>query len=181
MFDSPDKLLLGLVTGFLFGFVLQKGQVAKFEVIVGQLTLRDWTVAKIMLTAVAVGALGVYALVSLGLAGLHLKPALVGGVLIGGVLFGAGLAVLGYCPGTTLAACGAGHRDAWFGVAGMLAGAAVYVWLFSVWQPVGKMFGDWGKIALPQVSGIPAWIWIAALLAAAALLTRLRTTDPRPV
>ena len=59
MFDSPSKLLLGLVTGVAFGFLLQKGQVTKFRVIVGQLLLRDWTVAKIMGTAVAVGAIGV--------------------------------------------------------------------------------------------------------------------------
>ena len=63
MFDSPDKLLLGLVTGVAFGFLLQKGRVAKFPVIVGQFLLKDWTVVKVMATAVAVGAVGVYALV----------------------------------------------------------------------------------------------------------------------
>jgi hypothetical protein len=95
MFDSAPKLLLGLLTGFLFGFVLQKGRVAKFEVITGQLLLRDWTVARIMITAIAVGSIGVYTLVSTGVAGLHLKPALLGGVVVGGILFGAGMAVPG--------------------------------------------------------------------------------------
>jgi len=33
-------LLLELTTGFLFGFLLQKGRVAKFEVIVGQFPLQ---------------------------------------------------------------------------------------------------------------------------------------------
>jgi len=32
MFDSPRMLLLGLTTGFVFGYLLQKGRVAKFEV-----------------------------------------------------------------------------------------------------------------------------------------------------
>jgi hypothetical protein len=62
VFDAPDKLLLGLVTGVVFGVLLQKGRVAKFPVIVGQFLLKDWTVAKIMGTAVVVGAVGVYAL-----------------------------------------------------------------------------------------------------------------------
>jgi hypothetical protein len=48
MFESPDKLILGFLTGVLFGFLLQKGRVAKFEVIVGQFLLRDWTVVKTM-------------------------------------------------------------------------------------------------------------------------------------
>ena len=64
MFDSPEKLLLGFITGVAFGFLLQKGKVAKFHVIVGQFLLKDWTVIKVMLTAVAVGAIGVWAMVA---------------------------------------------------------------------------------------------------------------------
>jgi hypothetical protein len=167
MFDPVDKLLLGLLTGFLFGFLLQKGRVAKYDVIVGQFLLRDWTVAKIMFTAIAVGSIGVYALVSIGAANLHIKPALMGGVLFGGVLFGAGLAVLGYCPGTTVAACGEGHRDAWVGLIGMLTGAFVYVWLFPVWKTLAGTVADWGAITVPQVSGTSPWPWLAALAIAA--------------
>ena len=81
MFDHPTKLLLGLVTGIAFGFLLQKGRVAKFHVIMGQFLLRDWTVVKIMATAVAVGAVGVWFLVQTGVATLHVKPAQFGGVI----------------------------------------------------------------------------------------------------
>jgi uncharacterized protein len=167
MFDSADKLALGLVTGFLFGFLLQKGRVAKFDVIVGHLVLRDWTVAKIMLTAIVIGSAGVYALISMGMAGLHIKPTLLAGVLSGGVLFGAGMAILGYCPGTTVAACGEGHRDARFGLGGMLMGATLYVWIFPLWKSLTGLMGDWGKLTLPQVSQSSPWPWIAALAAAA--------------
>jgi hypothetical protein len=166
MFDSVPKLLLGLFTGFLFGFLLQKGRVAKFEVITGQLLLRDWTVAKIMLTAIAVGAIGVYALISMGAAGMHIKPTLLSGVIAGGILFGCGMAVLGYCPGTTVAACGEGHRDALFGLAGMLAGAFAYIWFFPVWSAVAGYSGDAGKITLPQIANTSPWPWVVALAAA---------------
>lgn len=37
MFESPDRLVLGLATGIVFGFFLQKGRVAKYQVILGQL------------------------------------------------------------------------------------------------------------------------------------------------
>lgn len=178
MFDPMSKLVLGLVTGIIFGFLLQKGRVAKFHVIIGQFLLKDWTVVKIMATAVAVGAVGVYALVSMGAATLHIKPALLGGVLLGGILFGAGLAVFGYCPGTSVAASGEGRRDAMVGVVGMLFGAGIYVALYPTLQPIIKGLADWGKITLPQVTSLSPWAWIISLVAAITLglfaLERLR-------
>ncbi len=56
MFESPEKLALGLLTGIIFGFLLQRGHVAKYRTILGQLLLRDWTVVKVMGTAIVVGA-----------------------------------------------------------------------------------------------------------------------------
>ena len=149
MFDEPTKLVLGLLTGIVFGFLLQKGRAAKFHVIIGQFLLKDWTVVKIMGTAVIVGSIGVYALVAMDLASLHVKPLLLGGVLLGAVCFGIGMAVFGYCPGTSVAACGEGRRDAMVGVLGMLVGAAVYVALFPALQPIIKGLGDAGEITFP--------------------------------
>ncbi|MCE9565359.1 MAG: YeeE/YedE family protein [Planctomycetes bacterium] len=163
MFDSPERLLLGLVTGIIFGILLQKGQVAKFSVIVGQFTLRDWTVVKIMGTAVVVGSIGVYALVGSGHAHLHIKPFLLGGVLLGGVCFGIGLAVFGYCPGTGVAACGEGKPDAMVGVLGMLAGALAFVSAYPGLQPVIKGLGNMGKLTVPDATGTSPWLWIAGL------------------
>lgn len=165
MFDSPDKLVLGLVTGIVFGFLLQKGRVAKFEVIVGQFLFKDWTVIKMMAAAVVVGTVGVYALVSADLATLHIRPALLGGVLLGAVSFGIGMAVLGYCPGTSVAGCGEGRRDAMVGVLGMFAGAALYVGLYEQLQPAINGLGDWGKITLPEVTHTSPWLWVTLLVA----------------
>jgi uncharacterized protein len=165
MFESPEKLLLGLVTGIVFGFFLQKGQVAKYAVIVGQFLLRDWTVVKIMGTAVIVGSIGVYALVQNDLAHLHVRPFLIGGVLVGGVCFGIGMTLLGYCPGTTVAACGEGRRDAMVGLLGMFMGALVFVASYPALQPVIKGLGDMGEVTLPEMTGTSPWIWIGGLAA----------------
>lgn len=170
MLEAGDKLVLGLATGVVFGFLLQKGRVAKFEVIVGQLLLKDWTVVKIMATAVAVGSVGVYALVSTGMATLHIKPALLGGVLAGGVLFGLGMAIFGYCPGTGVAASGAGHRDAMVGVAGMLFGAMTYVLAYPRLKPMVEAIADWGKLTLPEATSTSPWPWVMALVVMAMLL-----------
>jgi uncharacterized protein len=164
MFEEPVKLLLGLLTGIAFGFLLQKGRVAKYEVILGQLLLKDWTVAKIMLTAVAVGAVGVYAMSAFGWTSLQIKPLQVGGIVIGAMLFGMGMAVLGYCPGTTVAACGEGRRDALAGLVGMLVGAAAYVLAWPVLRPLIGAGGNLGKLTLPQISHLSPWFWIGGLL-----------------
>jgi hypothetical protein len=42
--ESPVNLALGLLTGIAFGFLLQKGRVAKYQTILGQLLLKDWSV-----------------------------------------------------------------------------------------------------------------------------------------
>jgi uncharacterized protein len=171
MFDTPLKLVLGFLTGVVFGFLLQKGRVAKFPVIIGQFLLRDWTVVKIMLVAVAVGSFGVYSLVTLGYAELQIKPAVLGGLIVGGLLFGAGISLFGYCPGTSVAACGEGHRDAMVGVAGMLAGAFAYVGLYPVLTRFLESTPNWGKITLPDVTGTSPWPWVFGLLAAAAAVS----------
>lgn len=164
MFESPGRLLLGLLTGIVFGVLLQKGRVAKFPVIVGQFILKDWTVVKIMGTAIVVGSVGVYALIGTGHATLHVKPFLLGGVLLGGVCFGVGMAVFGYCPGTGVAACGEGKPDAMVGVLGMLAGALAFVAAWPALQAVITGLGDMGKITLPGATDTSPWLWIIGLL-----------------
>lgn len=163
MFETPGRLALGFITGLLFGILLQKGRVAKFQVILGQLLLKDWTVIKIMLTAILVGAIGVYGLAVANLANLHVKPMLLGGVVIGGLLFGIGLAVFGYCPGTGVAACGEGRRDALVGVGGMLFGAGLYVVVYPWILPMIRNFGDWGTVTLPEVTSTSPWVWIVGM------------------
>lgn len=163
MFESFDKLVLGLITGIVFGFLLQKGQVAKYNVIMGQFLLKDFTVVKIMGTAVAVGAVGIYAIQSAGMIHLEIKPAEFRSVILGGVLFGVGIAIFGLCPGTSVAACGEGNRHAMVGVLGMFFGAGAYVMLFPKLEEVGKALGDWGKVTLPQVTHTSPWIWVGTI------------------
>lgn len=164
MFESWDRLLLGLVTGVLFGVLLQKGRVAKFRVIVAQFLLKDFTVLKIMGTAVIVGGIGIQLLHQWGVVSLHIKPLLLGGVLIGGVLFGIGMAVLGYCPGTGVAACGEGRRDAIAGVLGMLTGAGLFVAGYPWLQPIMRLGGHYGELRVSDSTVTSPWLWYGALL-----------------
>lgn len=182
MFDSPDKLALGFITGILFGFLLQKGRVAKFEVILGQFLLKDWRVLKVMLTAIAIGSVGVYGLVEGGVASLSVKPFIYGGVLIGAVLFGIGMAIFGLCPGTSVAACGEGNRHAMVGVLGMLLGAGVFVAAYPLVEPFIAGFGDAGKVTIADWLHISPWfVVVSLLLLIAVVLTAVEYFQRKPL
>lgn len=174
-FDKPSLLIGGLLAGIVFGFLLQKGQVAKYRVILGQFLFTDYTVLKIMLTAIVVGAIGVWGMLQLGLiAHLHVKPAVLVANIVGGLIFGVGMSLLGYCPGTGVAAMGEGSRHARWGFGGMIVGAlaftAAYPWLERGFMKLGEVVvasGDTttNKVTLPDVTGVSQWVYIVALAA----------------
>ena len=111
---------------------MHKGGATKYEVILGQLLLSDFTVLKIMLAAVATGMIGVYFMKSQGWVKLSVKKGSFGMNVIGASIFGVGFAVLGYCPGTIAGAVGNGYLDALIGgVAGIILGT----WLFAILYP----------------------------------------------
>lgn len=163
--ETTGKRILGLATGLAFGALLQRGRVSRYDVILGQLLFRDGRVAKTMATAVAVGAVGIHALARKGMTTKEVKPMKVGGVTLGAVLFGAGLAVAGYCPGTSVAALGEGRRDALATVLGMLAGAGAFVAVYPKLVPVLDAGGDLGKRTLPAMTSTTAAPWVTALAA----------------
>ncbi|MBD3181512.1 YeeE/YedE family protein [Candidatus Poribacteria bacterium] len=153
------QLFIGLIIGILFGFLLQKGGVTKYDVIISQLLLKDFTVVKIMLTAVIVGMIGIHFMKNLGLVQLHPKPGSVGMSVIGGLIFGAGFAVLGYCPGTIAGAVGQGSIDALIGgVVGIILGSGIFASMYPKLQEPVLMKNSFGELTLPQLFKVNEWI-----------------------
>jgi uncharacterized protein len=169
LFASPVALLTGALTGLVFGFLLQKGGVTRFSVILGQFLLKDFTVIKVMGTAIIVGAVGIYGMRAMGLdVPLHIKNATLLGNALGGAIFGVGMTVLGYCPGTGVAAIGDGSRHAIPGVLGGVFGAALYAEAYPWMKSSVLGVGDLGKATLESVTGLSPW-WFMAFLALAAV------------
>ena len=152
--------VLGLITGFLFGFLLQKGRVLRFDKQVGAMRLKDMTILKFMLSAILVGMVGIYLLSHLGVIKLSHKPMNVGAIVLGGFLFGAGWSVMGFCPGTSVGALAEGRWHAAFAILGMLIGAAIYAELFPVINGTVLAWKDFGKIGLPEALGVSPWVVI---------------------
>lgn len=147
-------LLLGLVTGVAFGYILYRAGVSRCGCIFDALNLLNLKAVKLMLTAVAVATLIVYPLSALGLVSVGGKNLYVLGVLAGGGIFGLGFAVSGYCPGTALAALGAGRKDAWPMVLGGLVGALAYALVYPVLEPVLITPLNYGRHSLPDLLGV---------------------------
>lgn len=164
--------ILGLVTGIAFGFLLQKGRVLRFEKQVAAMLLQDMTILKFMLSAIAVGMVGVAALVSAGVITPNHKAMNVGAVLLGGGLFGAGWAVMGYCPGTSVGAVGEGRWHALFAIAGMITGAALFAEAYPWLKTTVLAWADFGKIGLPEALGVSPWVLVMAFWAGVLALFR---------
>ena len=161
---SPEHAVwLGIPLGVVFGALLHRGGVTRYDVIVDQFRLRDFTVLKVMLTAIVVGGLGVWALHGAGLAQFQIKPANLLAVLIGAALFGVGMVLYGYCPGTGIAAVATGRIDALAGVLGMLAGGVLYGLGYGWIRDHVETVWAHGKKRLPEVTGLPDAAWYALL------------------
>lgn len=181
-FDSPIMIVYGLLTGLVFGFLLQKGGVTRYHVILGQFLLRDFTVLKVMLTAIVVGAVGIWGMLAMGADfPLHVKSAALAANIVGGLIFGVGMALLGYCPGTGIAALGDGSRHVIPGLIGMVVGGGLFAELFPYISGNFMKLADVGKITLPGETGISPWWFIAALVVVlVVLMAALSKWERRP-
>lgn len=160
-------LYLAVPFGMIFGALLHRGGVADYNVIVNQFRFRDFTVLKIMLTAIIVGGLGVWFLHGAGHAQYQIKPANLLGVALGAALFGIGMVLYGYCPGTGVAAIATGSVHGLVGFGGMLAGAVLYALSYPWVEKHIQVVAALGKVRLPEVTGIPDMAWFAILIAIA--------------
>ena len=127
------QIILAIVIGGLFGFVLQKAGAANPEKIINMLRLKDFHLMKVILFAIGFSSLILFLLMSVGIMGpshLSVKTSYVG-VIVGGCILGVGWAMSGFCPGTGVVAAGAGRKDALFFILGGLLGAFLFSLIYG--------------------------------------------------
>jgi hypothetical protein len=157
--QTKSQLIWGMAFGIVFGFLLQKGGVTKYDVILGQLLLVDFTVLKIMLSAVVTGMIGIYLMKTLGWVALYPKTGSLGKNVIGGLIFGIGFAVLGYCPGTIAGAIGNGYLDALVGgLIGIWIGSGLFAALYPRLNRIILDKGGFGEMTLPELFKVNDWV-----------------------
>lgn len=169
-----SEMFITLILGFLFGGILQYAKLNRYNTISGLATLENYAVAKAIAVAIGVGIIILNIEIGLGFASYHIKPLILGGVILGGLVFGAGMAILGYCPGTLPVSLGEGSLDALIGIIGGLFGGLIYTIILPSIQ--GILGPDFGKLSLNSIIGNNfvfyflsiiigiAFIWIAFLI-----------------
>jgi hypothetical protein len=158
----------GLACGVLFGYVLESAGFGSPRKLTAQFALTDWSVFKVMFTAIVVAALGLWLLRLMGLMAadsVFVPPALVMASAVGGALVGAGFAIGGYCPGTSAVGLASGRLDALVFIIGLLIGTALFA---AVYGPAlrslmamgelidGDTFSDAYGVREPLVLGVLA-------------------------
>ncbi len=150
-FSVPVFILASLVLGFFFGFFLERAGFSSALKLTGQFYFRDFSVLKVMFTAIIVAMTGIAYLAAWGwldMSQVFVPPAFVWPQLVGGLLLGAGFIVGGYCPGTSVVAAAIGKLDALFFIAGIFIG----IFLFGAAEPGFARFnasGSLGPLTLP--------------------------------
>jgi len=124
-------LLLHLILGTAFGFVLSRSGAADYNYIQGMFLFTEFQLYGIIGSAVAIAAPGLWLIKRYGRTALghpieiELKPRHRGNI-VGGLLFGVGWSIAGMCPGPIFVNIGEGKIYAVAALAGAIAGAGLF-------------------------------------------------------
>lgn len=119
------SLVVALGIGVAFGITLEHAGLGSARKLAGQFYLTDFTVLKVMFSAIVTAMLGLFWLGRLGVVDLtrvYVPETYVVPQLAGGLVFGLGFVLAGLCPGTSCVAAATGRGDGAMVVAGMFSG-----------------------------------------------------------
>lgn len=160
----------GLLLGFGFGFVLERAGFGSGCKLTAQFRLSDWSVFKVMFTAIVFAAVGLYLLQVTGLMqadAVYVPVPYLWAIAVGGACIGAGFAVGGYCPGTSAVGVMTGRIDALVFFAGLLLGTVVFAGAFDRLEALTTAGEFTRGDRLPEALGLPEWLVLGVLVAAA--------------
>jgi hypothetical protein len=159
-----------VIAGFFFGYFLEVSGLGSPRKLTAQFTLRDWSVFKVMFTAIVVAAAGLWLLSALGwlhFDQLKIQTTFFWAMALGGALLGAGMAIGGYCPGTSVVGLFSGRLDAVIFMVGMMLGATVFAINFDGIKGLYLAAEGPKSQTLSVLTGLPAWLIIVLLAALA--------------
>jgi uncharacterized membrane protein YedE/YeeE len=129
--------LFAVLIGMLFGYALQRSGFTNSRKIAAAFYMKDVDVPVVMFTAIITASIGLYGLSLLGLLDLgkfYFLPSYLLPMVVGGFIFGIGMAIGGFCPGTSVAAMMTGKIDAMVFVAGFLFGSLLFGDFYPLWD-----------------------------------------------
>ena len=113
--DPSWNLLIALLLGMAFGFVLESSGFSSSRKLAGVFYGYDFVVLRVFFTAAITAILGMAYFDYLGIMDLsiiYINPAYINSAILGGVVMGLGFILGGFCPGTSFCAVAIGKIDA---------------------------------------------------------------------
>lgn len=176
--------LSGLLIGFAFGFVLERGYFCHFSGFSEAIMFRNFKIVKSTIWAVLIAMLGFHFLSTFGIIALSPKPLFWGGSIVGGLIFGIGMGMIGSCTAGTSFKIGTGL------IGYLIAGIAIG--FGGLWAQEGFLMGIKNSLqsskvlinnvppTLASIFGINSWIVVILLsFLFIILLVELRTKETR--
>lgn len=157
------SLAAAFAIGIAFGWTLERAGLAQANKLANQFYLVDFTVIKVMFSAILTAALGAFVLDRVGLLDLSrvsVPPTYILPQIAGGLIFGVGFVAAGLCPGTSCVAAASGRLDGIAVMLGLFAGASIVGLAFG---PLVRFYESTarGTFTLPQWLGVsPAAVLI---------------------
>lgn len=167
--NYADSLLTAFLIGGAFGWTLERAGLGDAKKLVGQFYFEDFTVLKVMMSAILTAMLGAFWLSRLGivdLSALYVPETFLAPQVVGGLIFGVGFVLSGLCPGTSCVAAASGKGDGLATVFGLLAGVLATGLAFPLFEP---FYGSTARGAwtVPELLNIPYGVAVAGVVIAA--------------
>ena len=144
--------LVYLAIGIAFGFILESSGFGDSRRLAAQFYFREFTVVKVMFTAIVVAMMLIFWSTALGLLDyddLWVNPTYLWPGITGGLIMGIGFILGGYCPGTSLVSVATLKVDGMFFLLGHVAGVIIFgetvAWIDGFWHS-----GYLGYYPLPE-------------------------------
>jgi uncharacterized membrane protein YedE/YeeE len=130
-------MIIAMLIGVAFGWFLERGGMGDAQKLAAQFYLKDFTVIKVMFSALITAMLGLFWLGRAGaidITRVYVPETFLLSQALGGAIFGAGFVIGGLCPGTSCVAAASGRVDGLFVMFGMLGGALLSGFALPVFE-----------------------------------------------
>lgn len=155
--NDVGMILIALLLGFLFGFIVESVGFANAKNFTAAFYLSDWRVHEVIFSAILTSMILTYLAFYMGLLDIslvQLSVVYLGAQVVGGAILGAGVVIGGYCPGTDIAAAMTRKYDAWVYIIGAFAGIMLYAELYPYLSRFVLSL-NFGKMTLSDLLGVP--------------------------
>lgn len=165
VFSSEFGLLLAVIIGIGFGFILEQAGFSSTKKLVGLFYGYDFTVLRVFFTAGVTAMTGVLLLGHYGLLNtevIYINPTFLRSAIAGGLIMGAGFIIGGFCPGTSVCAAAVGKLDAM----AFIAGSVIGIFAFTEGYPLFKDFylaDQMGPVKINEFFGMSKELFAFAL------------------